>query len=402
MSLPEYRELFGIEISKESSARDNFKIMYNNKVLGAIKAFGAKGAVVGQDGGMPRMDRFTGAILMDDMHKPDEVHSDTIRESVIKNYEETIMQRQRSPAVPFICIGQRLHDDDLPAHLIDKKDGYDWKKVILKARDEVGNSIHPTIYPLSKISISETHQPYVFSSQYQQEPTPAGGALFKRDYFVLLEEDPEIIATFIIGDTAETDKTWNDATAFSFFGIYRIKEAGVELDQYALHWLDCWEEWVEPKDLKQLFLDFYANCMRYRVKPTIAAIEKKSTGTALLSSLSDFRGLRIVDICRNEIGKSKTQRFVDSQDYIASKLISLPTYGKHTQKCIDHMAKITANNTHKRDDIADTCADAIKLALVDKTIIAHASFNDESAQILKTIAAGARQYQTLRSNLWSQ
>jgi hypothetical protein len=32
------------------------------------------------------------------------------------------------------------------------------------------------------------------------------------------------------------------------------------------------------------------------------------------------------------------------------------------------MTKITANETHRRDDIADTLCDGIKLALIDKTL----------------------------------
>ena len=99
-----------------------------------------------------------------------------------------------------------------------------------------------------------------------------------------------------------------------------------------MHWIDCWELWCEPKDLAPNFTQFFTECMRYPVKPTMAAIEKKSTGTALLSVLSDFRGLHIVDIERNKMSEvqrrpglvTKTQRFLDCQPYIASKLISLP------------------------------------------------------------------------------
>jgi len=54
-------------------------------------------------------------LLWDDMHKPDEVHSDTMRQSVIDNYSETILQRPRGPNAPMIFIGQRLHEADLPA-----------------------------------------------------------------------------------------------------------------------------------------------------------------------------------------------------------------------------------------------------------------------------------------------
>jgi hypothetical protein len=39
------------------------------------------------------------------------------------------------------------------------------------------------------------------------------------------------------------------------------------------------------------------------------------------------------------------------QPYIATKRVSLPNYAKHTNMCIEHMRKITANDTHAHDDI---------------------------------------------------
>ena len=405
MSIPEYKEFFGIEISRDSSAKDNFKTSIklpdgSTRNVGAVKAFGSEGAVTGQDGGLPITDRFTGAVIMDDMHKPDEVHSDPIRARVIRNYKETIMQRPRSPVVPLICIAQRLHEDDLCAHLINGEDGYQWNTVILKALDEVGNSIHPVLYPLEKIRIAQEKNQYVYASQYQQDPVPAGGALFKSAWFVKTEEDPEIYCTFITVDTAETEKTYNDATVFSFWGLYKIKELGHELDEIGLHWIDCWQLWCEPKDLESNFTQFYTECMRYKVKPRLAAIEKKSTGTALLSSLHDFRGMKIIDIKRDEIGKSKSQRFIDVQPYIASKLISLPLTGKHTPMCIEHMQKITANETHRYDDISDTCADAIKMALIDRSISTFSQNNQDEQKLLSNILAHTKQYQQARASLW--
>ena len=37
--------------------------------------------------------------------------------------------------------------------------------------------------------------------------------------------------------------------------------------------------------------------------------------------------------------------------------------------CIEHMSKITANDTHRYDDIADTVYDAVRLGLIDGTIV---------------------------------
>ena len=68
--------------------------------------------------------------------------------------------------------------------------------------------------------------PYVFSSQFQQNPIPAGGSIFKPDWFVTLDFEPEILMTFITADTAETNKSYNDATVFCFWGLYEIETMG--------------------------------------------------------------------------------------------------------------------------------------------------------------------------------
>ena len=36
--------------------------------------------------------------------------------------------------------------------------------------------------------------------------------------------------------------------------------------------------------------------------------------------------------------------------------------------CVTHMSKITANNSHRFDDIADTLSDACRLAFIEKTL----------------------------------
>ncbi|HLX54644.1 MAG TPA: hypothetical protein VKR58_11915 [Aquella sp.] len=366
IEMPAYRNIFDIELDDSSSAKGHFKTTAG----GAVMAFGASGSVTGQDAGLPNLDRFSGMVVIDDAHKPDEVHSDLLREGVIKNYNETVKPRPRGPKVPIVFIGQRLHEDDLPAYLIAGKDGDNWDKVVLKALDEAGNALSPNLLPREKILKELEVNSYMASAQYQQDPIPAGGALYKKDWFLLLEESPDIKATFITCDTAETDKTYNDATVFSFWGLYKVTHKSVEYENlWALHWLDCIELRIEPKDLEPNFLDFYSQCMRFRVKPRVATIEKKSTGTTLYSVLKSLQGIRIIPIERAGASQSKTNRFLRMQRYIGDKLITLPSEGHHTQQCINHMIKITANSTHRWDDIADTVYDAVSIGLIDRTII---------------------------------
>jgi hypothetical protein len=360
----QYRTLFDVSIRHDSKAKDAFQTEQG----GSIKAFGSAGAITGQDAGLPNCDHFTGAVIMDDLHKPDEVTSDTMRQAVIDNYRETISQRPRAPNVPIISIGQRLHEDDLTAFLISGKDERVWKSVILKGLDDAGNALYPEVNPKEQLLEKQDKNPYVFSAQYQQEPVPPGGALYKEHYFPLLDEEPEMLLTFITADTAETNKSYNDATVFSFWGLYKIKELGQETGQLGLHWLDCVELRVEPKDLHEEFLMFYGDCMRHPVKPLIAAIEKKSTGVTLISVLEQMRGLQIRNIERTKASGNKTERFLELQPILAAKLVSFTRNAKHAQMCIKHMMKITANESHRWDDICDTAYDACKLALIDRTL----------------------------------
>jgi len=364
MMLREYKELFGVELRADSKAKDFFQTIQG----GAVGAFGSSGAITGRDAGLPGLDRFSGALILDDPHKPDEVFSDTMREKVIQNYRDTIQQRARGINVPFIMIGQRLHEADLAAYLLNGEDGHEWRRVILKSIDESGNALYPEAFPLSMLRIRQERDIYVFAAQHQQDPQPAGGAVFKKEWFVVMDYEPEILTTFITADTAETDKNYNDATVFSFFGVYEIEVFGKKTGEYGLHWLDCVEIFIEPKDLQDAFMDFWQDCMRHKISPLLAAIEKKSTGSTLLSVLRGAQGMQVRDIPRSKASGSKTKRFLDCQPYVAAKKISFTDGARHVEMCINHMIKITANETHRRDDICDTLADAIKIALIDKTL----------------------------------
>ena len=364
VSLAHYRYLFDIKIRHDSKAKDSWQTTDG----GSVSAHGSSGSITGFDAGLPGLDRYTGALIMDDMHKPDEVYSDTMRESVIHNYSDTIQQRCRGINVPMVGIGQRLHEADLWAYLLNGEDGHQWMSVILKSIDVAGNALYPEAFPLEMLRIRQEKDIYVFASQHQQDPQPAGGALFKPQDFVLLPHEPKCLLTFITCDTAETSKAYNDASVFSFFGLYEIESMGQNTGQYGLHWLDCWELRIEPKDLQASFMDFYSECMLHPVKPMMAAIEQKSTGVTLISVLKDLRGLQIREVKRTKASGSKTQRYLEMQPHVASKFISFTEGAKHANTCITHMSKITANDTHRHDDIADTLYDGIKMALIDKSL----------------------------------
>ncbi len=390
-----YKTLFGVEVRSDSKAKDFFQTTAG----GAVKAFGSAGSITGNDAGLPNCPHFSGAAICDDLIKPDEANSPTIRQRVLDNYKETILQRLRGPNVPIISIGQRLHEDDVSSYMMGGNDERNWKSIVLKSIDDSGNALYPEVHPLLMLREKEEKSPYVFASQFQQNPIPAGGALFKRNDFVILNEEPEILFTFITVDSAETSQTYNDATVFSFFGIYKLKEQGHETGQLAMHWIDCVEIRIEPKHLENEFKSFYGDCMLYPVKPLVAAIEKKSTGVTLISVLEDMRGLKIREVKRTKASGSKAGRYIEMQPIIAAKLISFTVGARHADMCIEHMMKITANDSHRHDDICDTLYDGCKLALIDKVLVPD-SFREDRGKIVKSMADSFRLKSAAKSNSW--
>lgn len=388
IELPHYRRLFGVELSQDTSAKDNFETTAG----GSVYAAGAMGTITGRGAGIRNIDRFGGCIAIDDIIKPAEALSDAIREGTNEWYFNTLLSRLNNFNTPILNIGQKTHEADLASILI--KDP-DYHSCILAALDHHNNALYPEMHTTEQLLKMKDESPYVFAAQYQQDPQPAGGGVFKPEWFTVLEEEPKLLTTFITIDTAETTKSYNDATVFSFWGLYRICQRGVETDIMGLHWIDCAELRIEPKDLKDEFFDFYMGCRNHSVKPELIAIEKKSTGVTLFSVLKDIQGLRVIDIERTKASGGKTERYLEIQPVVSNKRISLPQHSKHTKMCIEHMRKITANNSHRFDDIADTLYDAVKIGLIDQ-IVSRRTQTTEDPQRARTIMAGFNKLMQLK------
>ncbi len=139
VGLPAYKKLFGVKLSDSSSAKDNFETVDG----GCVYAAGSGGAITGRGAGLQNVDRFAGAVIIDDIHKPDDVSSDVMREGVVEWYYNTLQSRVNAPNTPIIFIGQRVHEEDLVAALLARGD---WKAIVLSALDEAGNALNPSLH----------------------------------------------------------------------------------------------------------------------------------------------------------------------------------------------------------------------------------------------------------------
>lgn len=388
MMMPHYKKLFGVEIRRDSSAKDEFETTAGGKV----KAAGVGTLITGRGAGIFNCDHYGGAIFFDDLHNPHDVASDSVREREVDWLANVAESRRNAPEItPIIGIGQITDERDIFGKL--RKDPK-WKHLIIPVLDNNDNPLWEEKHSRQTLIEMREKEPYIFAAQYMQCAQPAGGGLFKPEWFVHLDKEPNILATFITADTAETDKTYNDATALSFWGLYRIKHGEVETDTYGLHWLSCLEIRVETADLENEFMNFYYGCMRHPIKPTQIIIEKKSSGVTLSSTLSRLQGFRIID---SDTVKSKISRFIACQKYVASRQVSFTRHAEHADKCIEHCRKITANNTHAHDDIADTLSQAIFGAFIDKTILSVVDTTSYNPDVAAKLMQKSNQVQYLKS-----
>jgi len=189
--------------------------VYATSTLGQITGFGAgltesEEELLDEYTAEYNKDRFSGAIVIDDPIKPEDALSDNARESVNRRFETTIRNRVNSRKTPIIIIMQRLHEHDLCGYLQEAEPG-EWEvlKIPAISRDENGNEV--ALWPF-KHTLEELHSlrkinPWVFDTQYMQEPKPLEGLLFPEGetvYFREIPTEPEM--TFIQVDPADEGK----------------------------------------------------------------------------------------------------------------------------------------------------------------------------------------------------
>lgn len=183
-----YRELFPeVEVTSNSA-----KKWYTTQ-RGGVYAVSSAGQVTGFGAG--QMDdeiadflpdsafatSFAGAIIIDDPLKPEDAISDVQRERVNQRFESTIRNRVNSRNTPIIIIMQRLHERDLCGYLQEAEPD-EWTVLTLPCltTDEQGNEV--ALWP-HKHTVEELHHiaevsPYVFETQYQQNPKPQEGLMY--------------------------------------------------------------------------------------------------------------------------------------------------------------------------------------------------------------------------------
>lgn len=188
-----YQYVFDTHIERGQNTKSRWNTsdgggLYATSTLGQITGFGAGLTDSEEDEALDEFaaqfnpNQFNGAIVIDDPIKPEDALSDNMREAVNRRFETTIRNRVNSRSTPIIIIMQRLHEHDLCGYLQEIEPD-DWTVLSMPCltTDAEGNehALWPHKHTVEELHKIELANSFVFETQYQQNPTPIEGLMYR-------------------------------------------------------------------------------------------------------------------------------------------------------------------------------------------------------------------------------
>lgn len=176
-------------------------------------------------------------IIIDDPIKAGDASSQTVMESAIKWYSNTVSSRLNNPKTgKIVVVAQRLQPEDLPGQLAATGGWEELTLPMVAWQDQeievipgtfvnrpAGNLLHEERFgeeEIRRLRSEMTEQD--FEAQYNQRPLPPGGALFKQQWLKRYYERPpvhEIQGIFQSWDTAYEVAEGNDYSVCSTWAL---------------------------------------------------------------------------------------------------------------------------------------------------------------------------------------
>ena len=412
---PEYQEFWPCSFAS-NKAEEWETVGASGRVIGQTVSHSAGGQITGGRAGFFGPD-FTGAVMLDDYNKPDDMFSETKRKVANRRLVNTIRSRRgdksKDHPTPFISIQQRLHVDDASGFMLSGGMGVQFHHVVIPALvcEEYIESLEEPYRSMCWETVKDTdsvvvggvrywsywpemedvhdllalweRDEYTFLSQYMQKPKALAGDLIDTDWFGRYQVLPRLLWRAIYVDT-NSGKVGdhNDYTVFTLAGmgtdgklyIIDVERGRWDPEELLEKAIELWDRWkpTDPKAPARL---------RYM------GIEDKQAGQGLITTLKKRKKIPLKEIPRGD-GQNKLVRCNNSIPWIKSGQVMVPMLYDDEGKKITHTtysngsvagptswvpaglkeaADFTADDSHDYDDILDTWFDAIDDMLISGT-----------------------------------
>ena len=303
----------------------------------------------------------------DDPNKPSLVKSQTELQNTIDLYENAFKSRANNRAKsPILMIMQRVAVEDLAGYVLENE-SEDWDLVKVPAlNEETGESMWEEKLPAAELLKLKKQNPFVYYSQYQQEPIVIGGSVIKTEWFRYYNTADNFTyqCSWFTADTAQKKGEANDFTVFQHWA---------KTYDNRLHLIDMVRGKFDAPELREQIIMFWEKwkkgingCVPYGFY-----IEDKSSGIGAIQEIRKTYPLPIIPITRARykdgnmiVKQDKFSRVMTIVPYIANGWVYLPNSEKDdiSSVLLAEAAAFRADLGHKHDDQIDCLADAVDIA----------------------------------------
>lgn len=295
-------------------------------------------------------------VILDDPHSVDDANSQAMLMAGVRTFREALPSRVNNDQSAIVIVMQRLHEADVSAEAI--KLGYDHLCIPMRfesirlptsigwvdPRTTAGELMFPERFPEDQVAeLERSLGSYAVAGQLQQRPSPAGGGLFKGEWWQYLDVPPPLEYRTIYADTAQKTGQENDYTVFQLWGKSRTGQA-VLLDMIRGKW--------EAPELVTQARAFWNKHRGDGVPLRAFKVEDKVSGTGLIQTLKR-EGLPMIGIQRD---RDKVTRAYDAAPFIESGNVILLRNCPHLS---DMLAEASAFPNGAHDDTLDPMMDAV-------------------------------------------
>ena len=306
-----YKDIFPeVELQADSKSASRWGTNFNGEYF----AIGVGGALAGRGADL---------FIIDDPHSEQEAK--TGRPDVFlpawEWFQSGPLQRLM-PGGAIIVVMTRWSKLDLTGQItsqMEKNEDVDpWEVIEFPAIKDDGQALWPEFWDVEELLAKKAALDIRYwNAQYMQKPTSEEGALIKREWWQIWEEDgpPNCEFTIMSLDAAQESNNRADYNALTTWGVFFNEET----NNYNIILLNAIKKRLEFPELKQLVLAEYKEW-----EPDAFMVEKKSNGAALYQELRRM-GVPVGEFTPGK-GQDKIARVNAVSDLFAGGVVWAPEH----------------------------------------------------------------------------
>ena len=337
-----YSKIFpNVSLRQDSKAAGRWSTNENGEYF----AIGVGGTVTGKGADL---------LIIDDPHSEQEAAlaatNPDVYDKVFEWYSSGPRQRLQ-PGGSIVIVMTRWSKRDLTGRVLKsmvERDGDEWEIIELPAILPSEKPLWPEFWSYDELCKLRNELPLSkWQAQYQQEPTSEAGALVKREWWKVWDQDRAPPCEFIIQswDTAFTKNERSDYSACTTWGVFYLEE---DQGNANIILLDAFKERMEFPDLKRKAMEMYNEW-----EPDSFIVEAKASGAPLIFELRKM-GIPVQEFVPTR-GNDKISRVNSVADMFASGKVWAPPR-RWADEVIEELASFP-NSEH--DDLVDSTTQAL-------------------------------------------